>query len=505
MVRKIGITDTTFRDAHQSLMATRMKTADMLEIARDMNQIGFHSMEVWGGATYDSCMRFLNEDPWQRLRLFRREMPDTKLQMLIRGQNLVGYRHYADDVVDEFIKRAVGNGIDIFRIFDALNDERNLARAMEAVKKEGAHAQAGISYTYSPVHSVETFVEIAKKYRDMGADSICIKDMAGIVYPYDMYAVVKGIKDEVGLPVQIHSHYTSGMAAMSYLKGVEAGADVIDCALSSMALSTAQPADESMVATFRGTEYDTGLDVNAIAAVAEKMKEIRKHYKEFDVADPRVDTNVLKYQMPGGMISNFINQLRDANALDKLDEVLEEVPRVRKDMGYPPLVTPSSQMVGAQALLNVLAGARYKMCTNEVKNYMRGLYGRSPAPIEEEVRRKIIGDAEVITCRPADTLPPQLEEAKAEIGDLAETPEDLLLYILFPQVAKDFLEKKKAGKIVDPEHPEEAAGESDAADDAIIAAIGAAISVITGEPVDSLKFRFIRRGDSLLEWSKWFC
>ncbi len=444
---KVGITDTTLRDAHQSLIATRMNIEDILSVASDLDKAGFHSMEVWGGATFDSCMRFLNEDPWERLRKIRKAAPNTKLQMLLRGQNLLGYRHYADDVVEEFVKRAIGNGIDIIRIFDALNDTRNVRKAVEACKAAGGHAQVAVSYTNSPVHNIEHFVKLAKTLKEMGADSICIKDMSGIIFPYGAYDLVKGIKDEAKLPVQLHCHYTSGMASMSYMKAVEAGCDVIDCAMSPFALSTSQPAVESMVAAFQGTEYDTGIKLEQLMPIAAKLKEIRKHYKQFDIADPRVDPNVLLSQIPGGMISNFMSQLREANALDRLQEVLEEVPRVRKDMGYPPLVTPSSQIVGSQAVLNVLSGERYKIATNEVKNYFHGQYGQPPAPMDAEIRKKVIGNDPVITHRPADDLKPMLQEGKNEIGDLAETMEDVLSYIMFPQVARPFLEDKMAGKI----------------------------------------------------------
>jgi oxaloacetate decarboxylase alpha subunit len=444
--KKVFICDTTFRDAHQSLLATRMTTADILAIASDMDEIGFGAMEVWGGATFDTCMRFLNEDPWDRLRAIRKAMPKTKLQMLLRGQNLVGYRHYADDVVDEFVGRAVDNGIDIIRIFDALNDVRNVSRAIVATKKEGAHAQAAISYTNSPVHNIEYFANLCQELKDLGADSIAIKDMAGIIYPYGAYELVSAIIAKTGLPVQMHCHYTSGMAAMSYLKAAEAGATIFDCALSSVALSSSQPADETMVATFEGTEYDTGISLDALAPLAERMKTIRTKYKQYDVADPRVDPNVLRYQIPGGMISNFISQLQESKAMDKLDEVMAEVPRVREDLGYPPLVTPSSQIVGSQALLNVLSGERYKTVTNEVKNYFKGEYGVPPAPMNKTIKKQIIGDEKTITCRPADLLEPQLRSASKEIGLWAETPEDLLSYILFPQVAKKFLEDKMAGK-----------------------------------------------------------
>ncbi|MEL7563658.1 MAG: oxaloacetate decarboxylase subunit alpha [Dehalobacterium sp.] len=445
-VKRLKITDTTFRDGHQSLLATRMKLEDMLPIAEKMDAIGFHSMEVWGGATFDSCMRFLNEDPWERLRVLRKFIKTTKLQMLLRGQNLVGYRHYADDVVEAFVKKAIFNGIDIIRIFDALNDVRNMEKAMEVTKKEGGHVQATISYTISPFHNLEYYLNQARTLKDMGADSLCIKDMAGIITPQMSFDLVKELKNHVKLPIQLHCHYTSGMAAMSYYKAVEAGVDVLDCAISPLALSTSQPATETMVASFNDTPYDTGLDLEKLSEVAEYFKKIRVKYKKFDVADSTVDANVLRYQIPGGMISNFISQLQQQNALDKLPLVLEEVPRVRADFGFPPLVTPSSQIVGAQAVLNVLVGERYKMASNETKSYMKGLYGQPPAPINEEVRKKIIGDEKTITTRPADSLEPQMEEARKEIGFYAETEEDVLSYVLFPQVAKKFLEERLAGK-----------------------------------------------------------
>lgn len=445
--RKVGITDTTLRDAHQSLLATRMKIEDMLPIAEKIDAVGFHSLEVWGGATFDSCMRFLNEDPWERLRTLRRHFPNTKLQMLLRGQNLVGYRHYADDVVEEFVKKAAFNGIDIFRIFDALNDVRNMEKAVDVAKREGAHVQATISYTISPFHNVEQFVKQGQVLKEMGADSICIKDMAGLITPGMAYELVKRLKEEVGLPVQLHCHSTSGMASMAYLKAIEAGVDVIDTAISSLSLGTSQPATETMVASLEGTEYDTGLDLGLLSEIAEYFKDVRKNYSQFDMAANTVDANVLRYQIPGGMISNFISQLAQQNALDKLSDVLAEVPRVRKDFGYPPLVTPSSQIVGTQAVLNILAGERYKMVTKEVKNYMRGLYGQPPAPVDEEVRRKIIGDEKPITCRPADILKPELPQAKREIAPYMEKEEDVLSYALFPAVAKKFLEERMAAKV----------------------------------------------------------
>lgn len=441
----VRITDTTLRDAHQSLLATRMKTEDMLPIAEKMDAVGYHSLEVWGGATFDTCMRFLNEDPWERLRKLRKAFKKTKLQMLLRGQNLVGYKHYPDDVVEEFVKRAVGNGIDIIRIFDALNDVRNMEKAMEVAKREGAHVQATVCYTLSPVHNVDYFVNMAKTLASMGADSICVKDMAGILYPKDAYELTRRLKQEVGLPVQIHCHYVSGMASMSYLKAIEAGADVVDCAASSMALSTSQPPTESIVAALQGTPYDTGLDLNLLSEISEYFAEVRKKYAAFDVAPRTVDTNVLRYQIPGGMMSNFIAQLKQQNALHRLKEVLDEVPRVREDFGYPPLVTPTSQIVGTQAVLNVLAG-RYKMVTAESRAYMKGLYGQPPAPVNEEVRRMIIGDEQPITGRPADYLEPGLEQAKKEIAAYMETIEDVLSYAVFPQVALKFLQERLAGK-----------------------------------------------------------
>ncbi|MGI6712487.1 MAG: oxaloacetate decarboxylase subunit alpha [Bacillota bacterium] len=445
VVKRTGITDTTLRDAHQSLLATRMRVEDMMPIAEKMDTVGFHSMEVWGGATFDTCMRFLNEDPWERLRKLRKVLKNTKLQMLLRGQNLVGYRHYADDVVEEFVKKSIFYGIDILRIFDALNDFRNMAKSMEVTKKEGGHVQATISYTISPVHNLEYYLNLAQTLKEMGADSICIKDMAGIITPTMAYDLVKGLKERVQLPVQLHCHYTSGMAAMSYLKAVEAGVDVLDCAISALANASSQPSSESMVAALENTPFDTGLDLDKLSEIAEYFKNIRKNYKQFDVADATVDTNVLRYQIPGGMISNFISQLKQQNAIDKLPLVLEEVPRVRAEFGYPPLVTPSSQIVGTQAVFNVLVG-RYKMVTNEVKNYMKGLYGQPPGPVDEKIRKQIIGDEEIITGRPADQLPPQMEEAKKEIGFYYETDDDVLSYVMFPEVAMKFLEERLAGK-----------------------------------------------------------
>ncbi|MBS3968632.1 MAG: oxaloacetate decarboxylase subunit alpha [Clostridia bacterium] len=447
MSKKVGITDTTLRDGHQSLLATRMKIEHMLPIAEKLEEVGYHSLEVWGGATFDTCMRFLNEDPWERLRKFRKVFKKAKLQMLLRGQNLVGYKHYPDDIAELFVKKSVENGIDIFRIFDALNDPRNMEKTIEAAKKENAHVQGTLSYTISPFHEVNNFVGLGKILKEMGSDSICVKDMAGLLSPSKAYELVKRLKEEVGLPVQLHCHYTSGMASMAYLKAVEAGVDVIDCAISSLAMGTSQPATETMVAALRDTEYDTGLDLGLLSEIAEYFKEIRKEYKEFDMAGNGVDTNVLRYQIPGGMLSNFYSQLAQQNALDKLKDVLDEVPRVREDFGFPPLVTPSSQIVGSQAVLNVLVGERYKMATNEVKAYLKGAYGRPPAPINEEVRKKVIGDEEVIDFRPADLLEPGIEQARKDIAPYMEKEEDILSYAIFPNVAKPFLEKRMAEKI----------------------------------------------------------
>lgn len=444
--RRVGITDTTLRDGHQSLLATRMKTADMLPIAEKMDQVGFHSVEVWGGATFDSAMRFLNEDPWERLVALKKAFKKTPLQMLLRGQNLVGYKHYPDDVVEAFVKASIRNGIDIMRIFDALNDVRNMWKAMEVAKQEGAHVQATVCYTISPVHDLKHYVTVAKELQKMGADSLCLKDMAGILSPSKAYDIVKRWKEEIGLPVQVHTHYTSGMGSMAYLKAVEAGADVVDCAISSMSMSTSQPPVESIVAALQGTVYDTGLDLGLLSELAQYFQEVRRHYAQFDKASPTPDANVLRYQIPGGMISNFISQLREQGQLDKLPAVLDEVPRVKADMGHPPLVTPTSQIVGTQAVLNVLLGERYKMVTNEVKDYFRGLYGRPPAPVNLEVQKKVIGDEEPIKDRPADHIEPGLKKAREELGHLYTKEEDVLSYALFPVQAKKFLEERLAAR-----------------------------------------------------------
>jgi len=440
--RKIGITDTSLRDAHQSLLATRMRLVEMLPVVELMDQIGYHSLEVWGGATFDACMRFLDEDPWDRLRQLRRGLKNTRLQMLLRGQNIVGYRHYPDDVLAEFIKKAVTNGIDIIRIFDALNDLRNMEPAIRYTKAEGAHAQGTISYTISPFHNNDYFVGFGQDLKSLGVDSICIKDMAGLISPYDAFELVARLKKEVGLPVQLHCHYTSGMASMAYLKAAEAGVDVIDTANAALAMGASQPATESMVAALQGTPYDTGLDLQLLSRVSEHFKEVSCSYDiPHDIMI--VDSNVLIYQIPGGMISNLASQLADQKATHLLKEVLAEVPRVRADLGYPPLVTPSSQIVGSQAVVNILTGERYKMVSNEFRNYLRGLYGKPPGEIDAELLIKVLKGEKPISGRPADLLKPQLEEAKKEIAEYIEQDEDVLTYIIFPNVALDFFKRRK--------------------------------------------------------------
>ena len=446
---KVGITETICRDAHQSLIATRMTTEEMLPALPLMDKAGYHALEVWGGATFDACLRFLNEDPWERLRKIRAAAPNSKLQMLFRGQNVLGYRHYADDVVEYFVQKSIANGIDIIRIFDALNDVRNLQTAINASKKEGGHVQAAISYTISPVHNNEFFVKLAKEYADCGADSICIKDMAGLLTPYNAYDLVKQLKKAVKVPLELHTHYTSGVASMTYLKAIEAGIDVVDCALSPMALGTSQPPTEPLVATLQGTEYDTGMDLDVLAEIAEYFKPLREKYLASGLMSTKVlgvDINTLKNQVPGGMLSNLVSQLKQQGKEDKLDEVLKEVPRVREDLGYPPLVTPTSQIVGTQAVLNVIMGERYKMVSKETKGICKGEYGRTPVPIKDEFRKKIIGDEKAITCRPADLLKPELERLKKECAEWVEQPEDVLSYALFDQVAVKFFEQRRAAK-----------------------------------------------------------
>jgi len=443
---KVQIMDTVLRDAHQSLLATRMRTKDMLPVAEKLDKIGYWSLEVWGGATFDTCLRFLKEDPWERLRTLRKALPNTRLQMLLRGQNILGYRHYADDVLETFVERAAANGMDVFRIFDALNDPRNMETAMRAVKKAGKIAEATVSYTISPVHDNAYFVRMAKELAGMGADTLCIKDMAGLLAPYDAYDLIKAIKNEVDIPIHLHCHCTSGMAPMTYLKAIEAGVDIIDCAISSLSSGTSQPPTESIVAALKGTEYDTGLDLEAMAEIAAYFKEVRKKYAAYEGSFTGVDTNVLIYQVPGGMLSNLENQLREQGASDKLKEVLEEIPRVRKDFGYPPLVTPSSQIVGTQATLNVITGQRYLMIPKESKNLLKGMYGRSVAPFDPEVQKKALKKEKPITCRPADLIPPEMDKLKAELGDKAKSIEDVLSYALFPEVALEFFAEREKGE-----------------------------------------------------------
>ncbi len=444
---KIQITDVILRDAHQSLIATRMRTEDMLPACDRLDRAGYWSLECWGGATYDACLRFLKEDPWERLRKLRQALPNTRTQMLLRGQNLLGYRHYADDVVRAFVHKAAENGMDVFRVFDALNDIRNMETAIEAVKEAGGHAQGTICYTVSPVHAIEGFVELAKGLAEMGCDSLCIKDMAGLLTPYTTEALVKAIKKAVDLPLQIHSHSTSGLAAMCHLKAIEAGAERVDTAISSWSGGTSHPPTESLVAGLRGTEYDTGLDLELLQEIGLYFYEVRKKYHQFESEFTGVDTRVQVNQIPGGMISNLANQLREQNALEKMPEVMAEIPRVRKDLGYPPLVTPTSQIVGTQAVINVLTGERYQTITNEVKLYLQGGYGRAPGPVNEALRRKAVGDQEIIDTRPADLLQPELDQLRREIGDLARSDEDVLTYAMFPEVGRQFLEQRAAGTL----------------------------------------------------------
>jgi oxaloacetate decarboxylase (Na+ extruding) subunit alpha len=442
---KVNITETALRDGHQSLIATRLTTSEILPILEKMDKVGYHSLEVWGGATFDACLRFLNEDPWERLREIRKTVKNTKLQMLLRGQNLLGYKHYADDVVEAFIKKSVENGIDIIRVFDALNDVRNLETSIKAIKEAGAHCQCAISYTTSKVHTVEYFVNLAKTMEEMGADSICVKDMAGILTPYSAYELVKKLKEVVKIPIQLHTHATSGIASMTYLKAVEAGVDIIDTAISPFAEGTSQPATESIVMALDEGERATKLDINLLSEIADYFKPIREKYRENGILNPKVmdvEPNTLTYQVPGGMLSNLMSQLKGQGAFDKYEEVLKEIPRVREDLGFPPLVTPLSQMVGTQAVFNILSGERYKMVPKEIKEYVKGLYGKSPAPINDEIQKKIIDDEEVITVRPADLIQPELGKYIAEIGELAESLEDILSYVLFPQVARKFFEDR---------------------------------------------------------------
>lgn len=441
----LKITETSLRDGHQSLMATRLRIDEILPIIEKMDNAGFYSMEVWGGATFDACIRFLNEDPWERLRQIRKKAKKTKLQMLIRGQNLLGYKHYADDVVEEFIKKSIENGIDIIRAFDALNDFRNLETTIKAVKKYNGHCQGCIAYTTSEVHTVDYFVEKVLELEKMGVDSVCIKDMAGILLPETGYELVKKIKAVTNLPLDLHTHCTSGVAQMLYMRAVDAGVDIIDTSISTFSGGTGQPATEVYAQILKGTERDPKLNIELLGEIADYFKPIKEKYRKEGILNPKVmdtEPKTLLYQVPGGMLSNLMSQLDQQKALDKYEQVLKEIPKVRKDLGYPPLVTPLSQMVGTQSVFNVLLGERYKVVPKEIRDYVKGLYGKSPAPISEELQKKIIGDAEPVTCRPADMIEPEMEKLKTEIGELAKSTEDVLMYALFPDNARKFLENR---------------------------------------------------------------
>ncbi len=445
--KPIGITETILRDAHQSLIATRMPTELMLPIIDTMDKVGYHSVECWGGATFDASLRFLKEDPWDRLRKLKDGFKNTKLQMLLRGQNVLGYRHYADDVVAYFVQKSIVNGIDIIRIFDCLNDLRNLQASVDACNKEGGHAQIALSYTLGDAYTMEYWMDIAKRIEDMGAHSICIKDMAGLLVPYKAEELIKAMKSATDLPIQLHTHYTSGVASMTYLKAVEAGVDVIDCAISPFSMGTSQPATEVMVETFKGTPYDTGYDQEVLAKIADHFRPFREECLQNGLLDPKVmgvNIKTLMYQVPGGMLSNMVSQLKEQNAADKYDDVLKEIPRVRKDFGEPPLVTPSSQIVGTQAVMNVLMGEPYKMATGQTKDLLSGKYGETVKPFNPEVQKKVIGDAEVITCRPADLIPNELEKLESECAEWKQQDEDVLSYALFPQVAVDYFKYRQA-------------------------------------------------------------
>ena len=445
--KPVKITETILRDAHQSLIATRMPTEVMLPILEKMDKVGYYSVECWGGATFDSCLRFLKEDPWDRLRKIRAGLPNTKLQMLFRGQNILGYSHYSDDVVEYFTQKSIANGIDIIRIFDCLNDLRNLECAVKATKKEGGHAQIALSYTLGDAYTLDYWMNVARQIEDMGADSICIKDMAGLLLPYEADKLIRALKSSTNLPIDLHTHYTSGVASMTQLKAVEAGVDIIDCAISPFAQGTSQPATEVMVKTFQGTPWDTGLDLDLLCEIGDYFRPYREECLSNGLLNPKVlgvNIKTLQYQVPGGMLSNMVSQLKEQNAEDKYNDVLEEIPRVRKDFGEPPLVTPSSQIVGTQAVMNVLMGERYKMATGQTKDLLSGKYGQTVKPFNEEVQKKIIGDGEIITCRPADLIPPMLPKFEEEVKEWKQQPEDTLSYALFPQVAVDYFKYRLA-------------------------------------------------------------
>ena len=445
-MEKLKITETSLRDGHQSLIATRLTTEEILPILEDMDKVGYHAMEVWGGATFDACLRYLDEDPWERLRQIRSRVKNTKLQMLLRGQNILGYKHYPDDIVKKFIQKSIANGIDIVRVFDALNDTRNLETSIKTIKEEGAHCQCAISFTTSKIHNLSYYLKLVKKMEELGADSICIKDMSGILTPYRAYELIKKIKKTTDLPIELHSHCTSGIASMTYMKAIEAGVDIIDTAISPFAMGTSQPPTESLAMTYKGTDRDPKLNMDLLGNISSYFKPIRAKYVANGTLNPKVmvpEPKTLTYQVPGGMLSNLLSQLEAQNASERYEEVLAEIPKVREDLGYPPLVTPLSQMVGTQSVFNVLTGERYKMMPKEIKDYVKGLYGKSPAPISKEVKQKIIGNEEVITVRPADLLEDAFDKYKAEIEGLYETEEDILSYALFPQIARAFLEARE--------------------------------------------------------------
>ena len=446
MSKKIRFVETVLRDGHQSLAATRMSTEQMTPILSALDEAGYEALEMWGGATFDACLRYLNEDPWERLRTIREGVKNTKLQMLLRGQNLLGYKHYADDVVDAFIQKSIENGMDVIRVFDALNDPNNVRQSIESINKHGGHAQVCLCYTTSPVHTIEYFVELAKVFEKMGADSIAVKDMAGILTPHAAKELVSKLVDVLKVPVEVHTHATSGISDMTYLESAEAGAAIIDTAISPFAGGTSQPATESMAISLQEMGYDTGLDMDKVKEIAAHFRGVRDEFREAGLINPKVmdiEPDALLYQVPGGMLSNLLSQLKEAKKEDKYEEVLREVPRVRADLGYPPLVTPLSQMVGTQAVMNVLSGERYKLVPNEIKDYFKGLYGKAPGPVNEEIRKQIIGDEPVVEVRPADLIEPQMETLTAELGDLAESVEDVLLYALFPTLALPYLQKRK--------------------------------------------------------------
>jgi oxaloacetate decarboxylase alpha subunit len=446
MTKKIRFMETVLRDGHQSLVATRMSTPEMLPILKKMDEAGYDALEVWGGATFDACLRYLNEDPWERLRTIRSEVKHTKLQMLLRGQNLLGYKHYPDDVVETFIQKAIENGIDVIRVFDALNDLRNLKTSFKAIKKYGGHCQGTISYTTSEVHNNDYYLKLVAQMETMGADSICIKDMAGILMPKNVFELVSALKKSTVLPIHVHTHCTSGIAEMTYLMAAQAGADGIDCAISPFSGGTSQPATESMAIALEEMGYDTGLDLEILKEIADHFRPIKEEFRSKGLLNPKVmdvEPNTLLYQVPGGMLSNLLSQLKEAHQEDKYEAVLKEIPAVRKDLGYPPLVTPLSQMVGTQAVMNVVSGERYKMVPKEIKDYVKGSYGKSPAPLSEEIKQQIIGDEEICTIRPADLLEPGMASFKKETAAYADTTEDVLTYALFPNLAEPFLRKKK--------------------------------------------------------------